>query len=177
MLKLSNTNRGWVALACALWVVLLVAMIFIPMSRPNAQAASATPTNSLQDSIEELNPSGDALMGQMLDPSQIYDAEQYMGFTTLCPTEPPELLNSKLEALHLSQDDLEMSADENASDDEKNTAYVALLKQDENAEPGLDKVDLRYVDICQAPATTAYPLQTPIIVGKQDGKWFMMPAQ
>ena len=60
MLKLSNTSRGWVALACALWVVLLVAMIFIPLSNKNAQAANITPTNSLTRSVSQLNPQGDA---------------------------------------------------------------------------------------------------------------------
>lgn len=162
MLKLSNTSRGWVALACALWVVLLVAMIFIPLSNKNAQAAMAEPTNSLTRSISQLNPQGDALAAQMIDPSRVYDAEKYVGFTTLCPNEDPALRDSKLEAFGVSGDEVE-------KDD--NTGYVVLLPPDENAKPDFDKVDLRNVDICQQPASSAYPLQSPMMVAKQQGQW------
>lgn len=164
MLKLSNTSRGWVALACALWVVLLVAMIFIPLSNKNAQAANITPTNSLTRSVAQLNPQGDALAAQMIDASRVYDPEKYVGFTTLCPAEPQELRDSKLEAFHATADELEL---------DENTGYMVLLPADENAKADFDKVDLRNVDICQQPATSAYPLQSPLMVAKQNGQWVM----
>ena len=162
MLKLNNTSRGWVAIACALWVIVLVALIFIPLTKPSPMAA-ATPTNSLSRSLEEVKPGGEAVAGQLIDLTRVYDKD-YIGFTTLCPNEPDQLLLSKLQALNLDQDRFDFSGD---------WGYMLLFQEDQNAEIDLDKVELSKVNICSIPQSEMYPMNTPLPFHKDGNGWVM----
>ena len=54
MLKLSNTERSWAALAVIAWLVILAGLILIPMTRPASanQQALVAPTNSLATTLQ-----------------------------------------------------------------------------------------------------------------------------
>lgn len=162
MLKLSNSDRGWVAIACALWVIVLVAVIFIPLSKPSAYA-QVHHTNSLQKAMEDVRPSGDAVAAQLIDPSRIY-SDDFTGYTTLCPTEPDELIVAKQQMLNLDPAEYDLSGE---------FGYVLLIPNDQSAPVKGDKVELSRVDICSLPQEQMYPLNAPIPFFKEANGWVM----
>ena len=110
MLNLTSQSRRWIVLAAVLWLVILAGIIFIPQSRSD-EVAQVAPTNSLTRSLQQTRPGGDAVSAQLVDPARIYDPERYVGYTTLGPGEPQELVDAKLEAFGISADDLDLGGD------------------------------------------------------------------
>ena len=64
MLNLSNTQRNWVVLAIAAWIVALIGLIFIPQSRPEAAEVKIAPTNSLTTSLAGARPNSGAVVAE-----------------------------------------------------------------------------------------------------------------
>lgn len=164
MLKLSNTQRNWVVLAAIAWLVVLAGLIFIPMSRPadNAQAAQIAPTNSLAASLERTPHTGGAVAAQLIDPAIVYDSNTYAGYTTLCPNEPHELIDAKLEAFALTED---------APDLDGKYGYVVLLPPNQADPVALDQVALADIDVCSVTQSESYPLSAGMPFYFEDGRW------
>lgn len=161
MLKLNNTHRAWIALACALWVLALVVIIALPQMRGTAAAAHS---NSLAQSLEASRPSdGEAVVGELVNPARVYD-ESFAGYTMMCPSDPEELTQAKMDAFEMDPAEVDLSG---------RYGYVVLLPANGSAEVELDKVDLNTVDICTVPQTESFPLSTPIPFFIQDGRWTM----
>lgn len=161
MLKLSNSQRNWVILAIVLWLVLLAGLIFIPKERPaQAHGPVVAPTNSLFTTLANTPKTGGAVTGQILDPSVIYDANTYGGFTTLCPNEPQEIKDLKVEQLELEGVDLDGTY-----------GYVVLIPYEEGTDLMLDQVALNDVDICLQPLNATMPLNYPILASYGEDKW------
>ena len=161
MLNLTSQSRRWVALAAVLWLVLLAGIIFIPQSRSN-ELAQVEPTNSLSRSLQQTRPGGDAVAAQLVDPARIYDPERYLGYTTLCPGEPQELVDAKVEAFGISVDDLDLGGD---------LGYVLLIPGGEGEAPMVDPVELNKVDICTVPQSESFPLNTAMPFHMNQGRW------
>lgn len=160
MLKTTSQQRKWIALAAVLWIVLLIGIIFIPQTRPAAQAAA--PTNSLTRALENVRPSGDPAVGEVVDMTRVYDPEVYAGFITLCPGEPEELVDVKLESLGLKDAELDLGGD---------FGYMLLLPVAQDQEVGVDRIPMSQVDVCTQPMTQPNPLQTAIAFSKRGGTW------
>lgn len=167
MLKTTSQSRRWIVLAAVLWLVLLAGIIFIPQSRSN-EVAQVAPTNSLSRSLQQTRPGGDVVTAQLVDPSRIYDAERYLGYTTLCPNEPQELSDAKLEAFGLSADNVDLSGD---------LGYVLLIPANEGEEPKVDAVELNKVDICTVPQSESFPLNTAMPFHMYQGRWTLGMGQ
>ncbi|SDS47507.1 hypothetical protein [Corynebacterium timonense] len=166
MLTLNSKHRAWVIVAVAVWLAVLAAIIFIPQSRAGGEG-QATYTNSLQRSLRESTPAdSDAVVAQLVDPARVYDPALYVGYVTLCPTEPEPLAADKIAQLGI---------DESAVDLEGRYGYVVLLPTDGSA-PGLDEVDLNAVDICTIPMDTSYPLNAPLPFYTSAGSWVLGTA-
>lgn len=167
MLKTTSQSRRWIVLAAVLWLVLLAGIIFIPQSRSN-EVAQVAPTNSLSRSLQQTRPGGDVVTAQLVDPSRIYDAERYLGYTTLCPNEPQELSDAKLEAFGLSADNVDLGGD---------LGYVLLIPANEGEEPKVDAVELNKVDICTVPQSESFPLNTAMPFHMYQGRWTLGMGQ
>lgn len=165
MLKTTSRERGWIALAAVLWIVLLIGIIFIPQSRPSAAQAGVTPTNSLTRSIEQIKPAGGVVAAELVDMTRVYDENLYGGFITVCPGEPEEYVEMKLDAVGLESDALDMSGD---------NGYMLLFPAAEGVEPHVDTVPLDRVNICLQPMLQGVPLQQPMAFGKAQGQWLML---
>lgn len=163
MLKLSNTQRTWVILAIAAWIVALVGLIAIPLSRPAAAPGQTVvaPTNSLSTTLRDVQPNGGAVVAQLVSPELVYDTTQYAGYTFLCPNEPQELIDAKLEAFALAEQ----------PDLDGGSGYVVLLPPDVDAPVALDQVDLKQIDICTTPHAETYPLQAGMPFFFTNGHW------
>ena len=164
MLNLTSQSRRWVVLAAVLWLVLLAGIIFIPQSRSN-ELAQVEPTNSLSRSLQQTRPGGDAVAAQLVDPARIYDPERYVGYTTLCPGEPQELVDAKVEAFGISVDDVDLGGD---------LGYVLLIPGGEGEAPMVDAVELNKVDICTVPQSESCLLYTS--PSPRDGLLSRMPS-
>lgn len=165
MLKLSSSQRNWVVLAVALWLVLLAGLIFIPKERPvQAQGPVVAPTNSLATTLANAPKTGGAVEGQFLNPSKIYDANSYTALTTLCPNEPQELVELKREQFKISEDvDLDGSY-----------GYVVLAPAEEGEDAFLDQVALNEVNICAKPADEYFPLGYPMFASWAEDHWMVV---
>lgn len=163
MLKLSNSERNWVVLAAIAWLVALIGLIFIPMSRPEAstQAAHIAPTNSLAATLERTHPAGGAVAAQLIDPSKVYDSNAFAGYTTLCPNEPADLLAAKLSAFALGEEP-DLGGD---------YGYIVLLPPSEAEPVVLDQVALKDIDVCQIVQSDSYPLNAGMPFYFADGRW------
>ena len=167
MLKTTSQSRRWIVLAAVLWLVILAGIIFIPQSRSN-EVAQVEPTNSLSRSLQQTRPGGDVVTAQLVDPSRIYDPERYLGYTTLCPGEPQELVDAKLEAFGLNADDLDLGGD---------LGYVLLIPANEGDQPKVDGVELSKVDICTVPQSESFPLNTAMPFHMNQGRWTLGMGQ
>lgn len=167
MLKTTSQSRRWIVLAAVLWLVVLAGIIFIPQSRSD-EVAQVEPTNSLSRALQETRPGGDVVTAQLVDPSRIYDADRYLGYTTLCPGEPQELVDAKLEAFGLNADDLDLSGE---------LGYLLLVPANEGDEPKTDAVELSKVDICTVPQSESFPLNTAMPFHMNEGRWTLGMGQ
>ncbi|MBA1836783.1 hypothetical protein GC584_10780 [Corynebacterium sp. zg912] len=167
MLKTTSQSRRWIGLAAVLWLVILAGIIFIPQSRSD-EVAQVAPTNSLSRSLQQTRPGGDVVTAQLVDPSRIYDPERYLGYTTLCPGEPQELVDAKLEAFGLNADDLDLGGD---------LGYVLLIPANEGDQPKVDGVELNKVDICTVPQSESFPLNTAMPFHMNQGRWTLGMGQ
>lgn len=167
MLKTTSQSRRWIVLAAVLWLVVLAGIIFIPQSRSD-EVAQVEPTNSLSRALQQTRPGGDVVTAQLVDPSRIYDADRYLGYTTLCPGEPQELVNAKLEAFGLNTDDLDLSGE---------LGYLLLIPANEGDEPKADAVELNKVDICTVPQSESFPLNTAMPFHMNEGRWTLGMGQ
>ena len=167
MLKTTSQSRRWIVLAAVLWLVVLAGIIFIPQSRSD-EVAQVEPTNSLSRALQQTRPGGDVVTAQLVDPSRIYDAERYLGYTTLCPAEPEELVDAKLEAFGLNADDVDLSGD---------LGYLLLIPANEGDEPKADAVELSKVDICTVPQSESFPLNTAMPFHMHEGRWTLGMGQ
>lgn len=161
MLKTTSQARRWIVLAAVLWFVILAGLIFIPKSR-SSEVAEVKPTNSLTRSLLATRPGGDAVAAQLVDPSRIYDADRFAGYTTLCPGEPEQLVDAKVQAFGLNKDDLDLGGD---------LGYVLLIPSGEGADPMTDAVELDKVDICTVPQSESFPLNTAMPFHMDQGHW------
>ena len=161
MLNLTNTQRNWVVLAIAAWIVALIGLIFIPMSRPAATEAKIAPTNSIATTLQHTRPTGGAVVANLINPALVYDTDTYAGYTFLCPNEPPELVEAKLDAFMLEQQ----------PDLDGRFGYVVLLPPDVEAPAALDQVALSDVNICTNMHTESYPLDAGMPFYFSDGQW------
>ena len=168
MLKTTSKARGWIILAAVLWLVILAAIIFIPLSRGSEAYNEVKPTNSLTKSLLQTRPGGDAVAAQLVDPAKVYDPEAYLGYTTLCPGEPQELVDAKLEAFGLNADDLDLGGD---------LGYVLLIPANEGDQPKVDGVELNKVDICTVPQSESFPLNTAMPFHMNQGRWTLGMGQ
>lgn len=168
MLKTTSQERGWIALAAVLWIVVMIGIIFIPQSRPSAAQAGVAPTNSLSRSVQELKPAGDAVVAQLVDPSRVYDAESYIGYTTLCPGEPEQMVDAKLQAFGFEAGELNLDGE---------VGHVLLIPAVEGGEPLVDTVNLNQVDICSVPQMESFPLNTAMPFYMNQGRWTLGMAQ
>lgn len=160
MLKTTSQQRKWIALAAVLWIVLLIGIIFIPQTRPAAEAAA--PTNSLTRSLEKLRPSGDPAVAQVVDMSRVYDPNVYAGFISLCPGEPEELVDAKLTSFGLENEDLDLDGE---------LGYMLLLPASESEPVGIDRIPANQVNICTQPMSQPNPLQSAVAFSKRGGIW------
>ncbi|WJY96838.1 hypothetical protein CFOUR_02000 [Corynebacterium fournieri] len=167
MLNLSSQSRRWIVLAAVLWLVLLAGIIFIPQSR-STEVAQVEPTNSLSRSLQQTRPGGEVVTAQLVDPSRIYDAERFLGYTTLCPNEPEELVGAKLDAFGLNAEDLDLDGD---------LGYVLLIPGGQGEEPMVDAVELDRVDICTVPQSESFPLNTAMPFHMDQGRWTLGMGQ
>lgn len=167
MLKTTSQSRRWIVLAAVLWLVVLAGIIFIPQSRSD-EVAQVAPTNSLSRSLQQTRPGGEVVTAQLVDPSRIYDPERYLGYTTLCPGEPQELVDAKLEAFGLNADDLDLGGD---------LGYVLLIPANEGDQPKVDGVELNKVDICTVPQSESFPLNTAMPFHMNQGRWTLGMGQ
>lgn len=167
MLKTTSQSRRWIVLAAVLWLVVLAGIIFIPQSRSD-EVAQVEPTNSLSRALQETRPGGDVVTAQLVDPSRIYDADRYLGYTTLCPGEPQELVDAKLEAFGLNADDVDLSGD---------LGYLLLIPANEGDGPKADAVELSKVDICTVPQSESFPLNTAMPFHMNEGRWTLGMGQ
>ena len=167
MLKTTSQSRRWIVLAAVLWLVILAGIIFIPQSRSD-EVAQVAPTNSLSRSLQQTRPGGEVVTAQLVDPSRIYDPERYLGYTTLCPGEPQELVDAKLEAFGLNADDLDLGGD---------LGYVLLIPANEGDQPKVDGVELNKVDICTVPQSESFPLNTAMPFHMNQGRWTLGMGQ
>lgn len=162
MLKLSNSQRKWLVLAVIAWLIVLAGLIFIPKSSSTASGeARVAPTNSLVTSMQSVDRTGGATVAQLVSPARVYDEDTYAGYTTLCPNEPEELIDAKLQAFHL----------DDAPDLDGDYGYMMLLPNDQNAPVSLDQVALQDVDICTMPQTDSYQLDYALPFYYTDGHW------
>lgn len=163
MLKLSNSQRKWLVLAVVAWLIILAGLIFIPMTRPaDSREAQVAPTNSLATTMQSVNRTGGASVAQLVSPARVYDAEQFAGYTTLCPGEPEQLKQAKLEAFELT---------DNAPELDGAYGYMVLLPQDQTAPVVLDQVALKDIDICTLPQSDSYQLDYALPFFYTDGHW------
>lgn len=162
MLKTTSRERGWIALAAVLWLIILVGIIFIPQTRPSAAEAQAAPTNSLTRSLEQTKFGGDAVAAQLLDMSRVYDPNLYAGYTTLCPSESEDVVKMKLSAFGLEEGDVDLDGD---------VAYMLVAPAAEGTAPLLDAVSLDKVDICTIQMQQPFPLTEPLPFARYQGKW------
>ncbi|GEM_PF-674221 len=161
MLKLNQKYRRWIITAVVLWLIVLAALIAIPMSRASNGVTSGR-TNSLQQSLQNSTPGeGDAVAGQLVDPSRVYDAEKYAGFITLCPNEPDALRKDKMEQLAIDDSEVNLSG---------KYGYMVLLPA-QGDDIGLDRVDLAAVNVCTTPMNQPYPLNTPMPFYMDNATW------
>ncbi|AWB83420.1 hypothetical protein [Corynebacterium liangguodongii] len=161
MLKLSNINRRWVGLALALWLIVLVAIIFIPLSRGTTAAAYP---NSLEKALQLSEPAkSDAVMGELVNPARIY-GEEYAGYTMLCPNEPAEMIDAKLDAFGLDASELDLGGE---------SGYMVLLPARQSGDVMLDPVNLNAVNICTVPQTESFRIDAAIPFFVEDGTWTM----
>ena len=167
MLKTTSQSRRWIVLAAVLWLVVLAGIIFIPQSRSD-EVAQVEPTNSLSRALQETRPGGDVVTAQLVDPSRIYDADRYLGYTTLCPGEPQELVDAKVEAFGISVDDVDLGGD---------LGYVLLIPGGEGEAPMVDAVELNKVDICTVPQSETFPLNTAMPFHVDQGRWVLGMGQ
>lgn len=167
MLKTTSQSRRWIVLAAVLWLVVLAGIIFIPQSRSD-EVAQVEPTNSLSRALQQTRPGGDVVTAQLVDPSRIYDAERYLGYTTLCPAEPEKLVDAKLEAFGLNADDVDLSGE---------LGYLLLIPANEGDEPKVDAVELSKVDICTVPQSESFPLNTAMPFHMNEGRWTLGMGQ
>lgn len=167
MLKTTSQSRRWIGLAAVLWLVILAGIIFIPQSRSD-EVVQVAPTNSLSRSLQQTRPGGEVVTAQLVDPSRIYDPERYLGYTTLCPGEPQELVDAKLEAFGLNADDLDLGGD---------LGYVLLIPANEGDQPKVDGVELNKVDICTVPQSESFPLNTAMPFHMNQGRWTLGMGQ
>ncbi|WP_342319058.1 hypothetical protein [Corynebacterium mayonis] len=151
-MKLNNKHRSWVVIAVVVWLLVLAALIFLPLSKSATGTLAKGPTTLEQALVHSRPSDSEATAGELIDLSRIYDAEQYQGFITLCPDEPQDLSEIKIEQLGLDRDKLHL-------DDE--TGYMVLLSQTET-ESGLDKVNLNSVNICNQLMEQPLLLQGPL---------------
>ena len=161
MLKLNNAHRRWIALALALWIIVLIAIIFLPMSRGGAQASH---TNSLSQSLQYTEAAnGDAVVAELITPANVYD-DSYVGYTTMCPTDPVELTQAKMQAFGLDGSQVDLSG---------KYGYMVLLPAAQPGEVPLDRVNLSTVNICTVPQSESFPIDTPIPFYIDEGTWVM----
>ncbi|WP_288832354.1 hypothetical protein [uncultured Corynebacterium sp.] len=161
MLKLNKKHRSWIVLAVVAWLLVLAALIFIPKTRAESGVQSGH-AGTLQQSLLSSEPaSGDAVVGQLVDPSRIYDAATYAGYISLCPNEPQGLAEDKIAQLGIDANEVDLGG---------KYGYVVLLPAD-GSDVVLDKVDLNAVDICTVPMDQPYPLNAPLPFYISDGAW------
>ncbi|MBC3179006.1 hypothetical protein [Corynebacterium lujinxingii] len=167
MLKTTSKARGWIILAAVLWLVILAAIIFIPLSRGSEAYNEVKPTNSLTKSLLQTRPGGDAVAAQLVDPAKVYDPEAYLGYTTLCPGEPAELVDAKKQAFELADEDVNLDGE---------LGYVLLIPAQGDAAT-IDPVDLDKVDICTVPQSETFPLNTAMPFHVDQGRWVLGMGQ
>ncbi|WP_291313171.1 hypothetical protein [Corynebacterium sp. UBA2622] len=161
MLKLNQKYRRWIITAVVLWLIVLAALIAIPMSRATNGAQSGH-TNSLQQTLQNSTPGeGDAMVGQLVDPSRVYDTDKYAGYITLCPNEPEALSKDKIEQLGINEADVNLTG---------KYGYMVLLPA-QGTDVGLDRVDLAGVNICTMPMNQPYPLNAPLPFYMDNSTW------
>ncbi len=161
MLKLNNANRRWIGLALALWVIVLIAIIFIPMTRGGAQVSH---TNSLAQSLQATEAAnGDSVVAELVNPALVYD-DSFAGYTTMCPTDPAELTLAKLQAFDLDAAEVDLSG---------KYGYMVLLPAERGGDVTLDKINLDTVNICTVAQSESFPLNTPIPFYVNEGTWKM----
>ncbi|WIM68155.1 hypothetical protein QP027_01785 [Corynebacterium breve] len=164
MLKLTKDDKGWLGIVIALWLIALFALIFI-LPKGNVQSA---PTKSLAAAVNQSTPAqGPAMATDMeIDLGKVY-GDDYAGYMTLCSNEPPELVEAKKSVLEA---DTKISPDEN---------YIMLLPADESSPVKLDALPADKFDLCPVLGGQPFimqepqPIQYPIPLHKENGKWTM----
>lgn len=165
MLKLSNTQRNWVILAVVAWLVILVGLIGIPLTRPAAASGEPkiAPTNSLAAALERTHPTGGAVVAQVINPALVYDANAYEGYTLLCPNEPAEFIDAKLQALQIAE----------RPNLDGEFGYVVLLPPGAEDPVALDAIKLSEIDICANPQVDSFYLDSAMPFFHSDGRWHL----
>lgn len=99
MQRLSSSEKGWVAVVAAIWLIALAALIFIlPKQHATSDAAPYTaenPAGSIEKFVERLDPSGNAeVAAQMVDMQYVYGTEPD-SFVPVCEDDPDDLKDLK----------------------------------------------------------------------------------
>lgn len=144
MQKLTASQKGWTGIVIALWIIALVAMIFLmPKSTTAAGGVTpvgeATPSGSLVDTLNEMQPSNsDAVAGEMIDLRYVY-GEDVKAFVPLCKEEPQELVDAKLESAEAVRDQIDLESGNN---------YVLLMSDPEKGVESVDTIPADVMDLC-----------------------------
>lgn len=160
-MNLRSKDKGWFGIVIALWVIVLVALIFLV---PKGNATSA-PTNSLQQALADADEPSGAVDGHVINMSAIYGEGLY--YTTVCNQEPEQLVEQKLGS----------RMDEVTLDGEHD--YVVIY--DENIETDIqtgelnpihvDAVSTDVVDLCSIINDQFAPTEASMPFHKDQGVW------
>ncbi|SER65563.1 hypothetical protein [Corynebacterium cystitidis] len=163
-MNLTSKDKGWFGIVIALWIIALVALIFLA---PKGNAISA-PNNSLQRTLSEITTAqGGAVDGQVISFAHIYGEGKY--YTTVCHEEPQELVDQKLGS----------RASEVNLDGEHN--YVVIydeniqtdLQTGELAPVHIDAVEADAVNLCGLINDQFAPTEASLPFYKDQGVWHL----
>lgn len=147
MQKLSASQKGWTGIVIALWIIALVAMMFLmPKSSPSKNAAGdptpvseADASGSLASTLGEMEPSNsDAVAGEMIDLRYVY-GQDVKAFVPLCSEEPQELIDAKMKAAEGVKDQIDL---------ESGNSYVLLMSNPDEGVDAVDAVPNDAIDLC-----------------------------
>lgn len=147
MQKLSASQKGWTGIVIALWIIALVAMMFLmPKSSPSKNTAGgaqnvseAGASGSLASTLEGMEPSkSDAVAGELIDLRHVY-GQEVEAFVPLCKEEPQELIDAKMKAAESVKDQIDL---------ESGNSYVLLVNNREEGVKAVDAVPNDVMDLC-----------------------------
>lgn len=147
MQKLSASQKGWTGIVIALWIIALVAMMFLMPKSSSSKNAAGEPTpvseadasGSLVSTLEEMEPStSDAVAAEVIDLRYVY-GEDITAFIPLCKEEPQELIDAKLKAAESVKDQIDL---------ESSNSYVLLTSDVEKGFEAVDTIPNDVMDLC-----------------------------